>query len=256
MTKNDFESQSKPTTFSKNRTIKKPTIDIENKATFWKAGPLDRKTRREGGWIKMAKEEQQEYAPEPLCYSKKVTGVAFHRIHEAEKTQLFAKFKSVFRAKFMHKASDQTDLLVCEDSNINCLVMLAILRGAAIVRPSYVYECERKGKPVPTEAFEVSYFPKKSERKTDMSGSLKDLRFSIDVFPGSSNHQILCDPMLEYVISEMGGILVRKNSYGDFIISDRAAKFAMSSIFKKVDFNWLVDSLLKNKLQPVENYYF
>lgn len=228
----------------------------EKQSSFWQAVPLDRKTRKDGGWIKLAKDEQEEYVPEPLHYSKKQTGVAFHKVHDTEKVGLIKKIKCICNAKIMHKPSDQTDILICEDSDLNCLVLLAILRGAAIVRPSYVYESDHKSKLIPMEPFEVNYFPKVKERSACMKTALKDLRFSIDNFPGSSVHKFLSDPMLEYLIAEMGGTLVKKNSYGDFIISAKNEKYAVSSIFKKVDYSWLIESLLKNKLQPVENYYF
>lgn len=242
------------------RTVKKTNVDnpsfYQGKERLFSSNK--RTMEPEGGAkFKLMAGDELEYAPERVVNNPKNMGVAFHQVHKLEESSLSKMLMKISsNCRFLHKPSDQLNVLVSQDNKKSPIVFLALARDAFIVKPSFAYECFERKKVVSPLSHEVGYFPKKSERLKSMKTSLKDAKMSIDIFSRSSQHPFLGDPMLEYIIVEMGGKLVRRNTDADFIISDKLEKVAVSSIFKKVDYNWLLDSLLQNCLQPVQNYYF
>lgn len=198
-----------------------------------------------------------EYTPEKGTYNPKHMGIAFHQVHKAEEEMLIKKLTALSpNCRFLHKPSDQLNILISADNVVTPLVLLALARDAFIVKPSFTFDCSAHHKIVAPGPHEVGYFPKKAERSKSMQVVLKDLKLAIDIFGRSHTHIFLGDPILEHVIAEMGGKLVRRNTDADFIISDKNEKLASSTIFKKVDYRWLLDSLLKNALLKVTDYYF
>lgn len=182
-------------------------------------------------------------------------GVAFHNLHEFELKQL-SKTANSLNFKIMQQASDPLNILICGDSQISALILLALARGATIVRPAYIYECAKQNVILKPEDFEVTYFPSASIRIKQRGCSLKDIRFSIDAFPGSNSHPVLSDANLENLLQELEGTLVKHNTYADFIVSDKDCKHAHSTVYKKLDYRWLYDSLLAGSLRDLGSYFF
>ena len=207
--------------------------------------------------MKTVKSEVMEYTPQKCIINPKVLGIAFHEMHKLEIQIIAGKLQSLnSNCKYFHKPSDQMNLLISQDSKLTPLVLLALVRDAFIVKPSFAFESQDKKRISQPDAHEVAYFPKKCERTRNLKNSLNNLKLAIDVFGKSASHTFLGDPIFEQVIAEMGGGLVRRICDSDFIISDKNEKLAASTVFKKVHFMWLVDSLLKNILLPVQDYYF
>jgi hypothetical protein len=203
------------------------------------------------------KTEEVEYVPPKSMHDSKKIGVGFNDFMDTQKKYLIAKLKSSHPGCLIYdKPSDQLDVLVTEDNKVTPLLLLALARGCHIVKSSYIYETWSLRKSVNPSHHEVSYFPKKFDRHKTMRRTLDNLKIAIDVFGRSNSHPFLGEPTLEYVVAEMGAKLVRRITDADFIVSDKREKLATSTIFKKVHYEWLTDSLLKNQLQPVQDYYF
>lgn len=205
--------------------------------------------------VRLLKDEQETFSPMKPNEKNSQIGIAFNNLHEFELSQL-ANAATELNFKIMQSPSDYFDILVSGDNELSGLLLLGLARGAAIVKPAYIYESVKQKKALKPAAFEVCYFPNLSERTTQLDTVLKDLRFAIDVFPKSSTHPVLSDPLLENLLQELGGTLVKHNSYSDFIISDKDFKHAHSTVYKKVDYRWLYDSLLSSSLKDINNYFF
>lgn len=250
---NDFYSKNKEEFNRTSRTLKK---NWENNSNLKFPKTKDIEVTQKG-IIRPENAEVIEYTPQRCIPNPKVLGIAFHELHKLEMQIIAGKLQYLnSNIKFLHKPCDQINVLISQDSKLTPLVLLALVRDAFIVRPTFAFDSSEKKKIILPETHEVSFFPRKSERPKSLKNSLNNLKLAIDVFAKSSSHAFLGDPIFEQVIAEMGGGLVRRICDSDFIISDKTEKLAASTVFKKVHFMWLADSLLKNVLLPVQDYYF
>lgn len=149
------------------------------------------------------------------------------------------------------------DIVVSGDKKITPIILLALVRGIPIVRISFLLYCLFKNEIPNFSEHEVTYFPEMSRFNFSRLGlDLKGLKLSIDTFPGSTEHSILSSDVLGLVLKEIGGCKVNARKDSDFILSDRSNSCTVSTIFKKVDLRWIVDSILQRKFLDVNKYFF
>lgn len=147
------------------------------------------------------------------------------------------------------------DVVVCSDSLPSCSLLLVLLRGGAAVTVDYLHAIKKEPN-IGYANFELAAFKRVTDRPNLLIGCLQAEKVAIDTFPGSTSHPIIADRFLPALIECLGGVLVTHNTQSDMILSDRSVLAAKSSVFKKVDYRWLVDSILQNSIQDKQTYQF
>ena len=148
------------------------------------------------------------------------------------------------------------DFVVSSDCRPTCILLLVVLRGGAVVSVEFVYQFSQGIQDYRQYELQTNKLLRLSDRPNDMMGVLSGAKVVLDTFPGSSSHAILADELFPKIIQLLGATIVNDYMESTYIISDRTIKTAGSTIFKKVDYNWIVDSIVGNRLLKTDAYIF
>lgn len=184
--------------------------------------------------------------------------VAFSGVTTAERDML-TNAESAVLWRAYHQTGDRLpDIIICGDSAFTSLVLLGITRYIPILNTAFLHKVIKDSAIPPLQGFEIERFPSMKQRfaRKDIQLSLNCLKLEIDVFPGSFNHPIIGGIGLALVLRSIGADVVRSRRMADFIISDRNNPYTKSTVYKKVDVEWVIESILHGCIIPVEKYFF
>ena len=148
------------------------------------------------------------------------------------------------------------DIVVSSDCKPTCILLLVLLRGGAVVSVEYVYQYSQGIPDYREYELSTNKHLTLSDRPNNMMGIMTGAKVVLDTFPGSSSHPIIADELFPKILQLLGAIIVDDYMESTYIISDRSVASAASTIFKKIDFNWIVDSIVGNRLQQIDAYIF
>ena len=184
--------------------------------------------------------------------------VAFSGVSTAERDELSNAEASVLWRVFNSAGDRLPDVIISGDAAFTSLVLLGITRYIPILKTAFLHKLIKDSAVPPLHDFEVERFPSLKQRfaRKDIQLSLNNLKLEIDVFPGSFSHPIIGGTGLSLVLKSIGAEVVRSRRTADFIISDKSNPFTKSTVYKKVDIEWVIESILHSCIVPVEKYFF